>query len=447
MAQTNCTTLILAAGKGTRMKSRKPKVLHEIAGLALIGHVLNAARAAGTGAVVVVVGPDMNAATLKALDADAVVAVQKKPLGTADAVKTGLAAAHDKASEILVVFGDTPLISGQTLEMLRDRVRRDADIALLGFHAEDPAGYGRLICGHDGAVLAIREEADASEAERAITLCNSGVMAFKAETLRRCLEEIDADNAKGEYYLTDAVAIARAGGAAISFLACAEDEVRGINTQAQLAACEQIMQNRLRRDAMDQGVTFHDPATVYLACDTSFGADVVIEPHVIFGPGVAVGERVTIKGFSHIEAAKIASGATIGPFARLRPGADIGRDAKIGNFVEIKQARIEQGAKINHLTYIGDARIGAGANIGAGTITCNYDGYAKHFTDIGAGAFIGSNAALIAPVKIGKGAYVGSGSVISGNVEAGALALTRAQVTQKPGWADKFRKANEKRKK
>ncbi len=319
---------------------------------------------------------------------------------------------------------------------------RDAIVAL-GFEAADPTGYGRLIV-ENGSLAAIREDRDASDAERAVRTCNAGLMALDGRTALALLEAVGAANSKGEYYLTDVVAIAKARGLSAAVLTVSEDEVRGVNDRAQLAAAEAIAQQRLRAAAMANGATLIDPSSVTLSFDTSLGRDVVVEPHVVFGVGVIVGEGSVIRSFSHLEGATIGPNATIGPFARLRPGAELAANVHIGNFVELKAANVGAGAKINHLSYIGDAAIGAKANIGAGTITCNYDGFAKFRTEIGEGAFIGSNSALVAPVKIGAGAYVASGSVVTNDVAPDALALGRARQVEKPGWAKVFRGENQK---
>jgi bifunctional UDP-N-acetylglucosamine pyrophosphorylase/glucosamine-1-phosphate N-acetyltransferase len=420
------------------MRSARPKVLHAIGGRPLIAHVLAAVQAIG-GEAAVVVGPEQPAvaAAVKDLLPGADIFVQAERRGTAHAVLAARAALARGADDVLVVFADTPLIRPDTLSQLRAALA-DAAVAVLGFRPADPAGYGRLLTDN-GALFAIREEKDASEAERAITLCNAGLMALRGDVALKILERIGDDNAKREFYLTDAVAIARHMGMAAVALETGEDEVRGINTQAQLAEAEEVLQRRLRAAALEAGVTMVAPDTVHLAADTRLARDVTIEPYVVFGPGVTVEEGAVVRSFSHLEGAHVRQGAIVGPFARLRPGADIGPAAHIGNFVEVKAAKIEAGAKANHLAYIGDARVGEGANIGAGTITCNYDGAAKHHTDIGAGAFIGSNSALVAPVKIGDGAYVGSGSVITKDVPAGALALERAPQVVKPGWAARLR--------
>jgi len=433
--------IILAAGQGTRMKSSRPKVLHEVAGRPMVGHVLDAARAAGANEVAVVIGAggDQVRDRLKADDPAARIFVQDEQLGTAHAVDAAREAFADFDGDVLVLYGDTPLIRPETLRHLRKGLSDGAARAVLGVHASDPTGYGRLLRDGEGALIGIREEKDASADERVITHCNSGVMAFRADVLPRLLARIGNDNAKGEYYLTDTVALARGEDNTIAVVLGPEDEVLGVNDRAQLAAAEARMQARLRSAAMAGGATLIDPGSITFSHDTKLGQDVIVEPNVIFGPGVSVGEGARINGFSHIREANIGPGAEIGPFARLRPGADLGAKVKIGNFVEVKKSRVEDGAKVNHLSYIGDARVGPGANIGAGTITCNYDGYAKHLTEIGAGAFIGSNTALVAPVRIGERAYIGSGSVITRNVAAGALSLSRTPQEERAGWADRMR--------
>ena len=337
-----------------------------------------------------------------------------------------------------MLYGDTPLVRPQTIERLRDSLGAGAAVAALGFEAADPAGYGRLIA-EDGHLLAIREHKDASDEEKEITLCNSGIMAVSGTVARSVLDAIGNENIKGEYYLTDAVEVAVKRGLGATFIRCDEEEVLGVNTRAQLAVAEARMQERLREAAMAAGATLVSPETVFFSRDTVLGRDVVVEPHVVFGPGVRVADDVRIRAFSHLERASVGEGAVIGPYARLRPGADIGEKARIGNFVEVKAATIAPGAKANHLAYIGDATIGAGANIGAGTITCNYDGFNKHHTEIGAGAFIGSNSALVAPVTIGEGAYIGSGSVITRTVSPDALAVGRARQVEIAGWAKRKR--------
>lgn len=422
------------------MRSSLPKVLNPLAGRPLLAHVLAAAGAEGEGRIAVVIGPDHDAVATEVARArpDAVVAVQRERLGTAHAVLAARDLIRAGISDLLVVFGDTPLVTPATLARMRAAVRDGAALAVLGFRAADPTGYGRLIvAGRD--LVAIREQADASEAERAIDLCNAGAMAIAGDIALDVLESIGNDNKKGEYYLTDAVEIVRRMGRHATVIETGEDEVRGINTKAQLAEAEAVIQTRLRRAALDAGVTMIAPETVFLATDTTFGKDVVVEPFVVFGPGVAVGDGAVIHSFSHIDKAAIGPRASVGPYARLRPGTVLGEGSRIGNFVETKATIVEAGAKANHLSYLGDAHIGADANIGAGTITCNYDGFDKHRTEIGAGAFVGSNSALVAPVKIGAGAYIGSGSVVTRDVADDALALERSEQTDKPGWARRFR--------
>ncbi len=431
--------VVLAAGQGVRMKSSIPKVLHPLAGLPLVAHVLNAAKAAGASSCSVVIPPDAKGFETLATPMETRFFEQRERLGTGHAVLMARPALVDVDGPVLVLYGDTPLISPESIRVLADAAENGADVAVVGFHAKNPKGYGRLITGEAGELLAIREEKDATPEERALSLCNSGLMAFRGSLLLPLLDKIDNKNKSGEYYLTDAVEIARSQGRRVACEIIGEDEVLGVNTRAQLSEAEAILQARLRLNAMDGGATLISPDTVTFSHDTMIGRDVVIEPNVFFGPGVVIEDGVTIKGFSYIENARIEQGAIVGPYARLRPGTRVGPKAKVGNFVELKNADINDGAKVNHLTYIGDTRIGAGANIGAGTITCNYDGFRKHKTEIGAGAFIGSNSALIAPVRIGDGAYIGSGSVISRDVPADALALTRAPQVNREGWAARLR--------
>lgn len=431
------TVLILAAGEGTRMKSSLPKVLHQIGGLAMVGHVASAVSRAFPGARTgIVVGPGMDDVARAAGSAEAF--VQAERLGTAHAVLQARPLLEAADGPVLVLYGDTPLIRPETLAALAEAVSGETAVAVLGFRAAEPTGYGRLLM-RDGRLTAIREERDASEAERAIDLCNSGVMAFGAGIVPRLLDRIGNDNAKGEFYLTDAVGLAVADGLGTAVIECSEREVLGVNTRGQLAEAEGEYQSRARQAAMEEGATLVAPETVFFAHDTRLGRDVLIEPNVVFGPGVTVEDGATVRAFSHLEGARVAGGAVVGPYARLRPGADIGEKARVGNFVEVKAATVERGAKINHLSYVGDSRVGEGANVGAGTITCNYDGFRKHRTDIGAGAFIGSNSALVAPVRIGDGAYVGSGSVITRDVGAKSLAIGRGRQVEKAGWADLFR--------
>ena len=442
MNSRTCLAIVLAAGEGTRMRSSRPKVLHAIAGRSLMGHVLDAVSSAGGGAVAVAVvaGPkhDEIAAEVRRIAPQAQVFEQSERLGTAHAVLAARPAIAKGADDILVIFGDTPLVPPQALMQLRAALAAGAGVAVLGFRAADPAGYGRLVM-QGNELAAIREDQDANAEERKITLCNGGLMALAGGNALKILERIGNDNRKHEYYLSDAVAIARDMGLKASVIEAVEDDVRGINTKAQLAEAEAVLQQRLRKAAMEAGVTLIAPETVFLSADTKFGKDVVIEPNVVFGPGVTVEDGAVIHSFSHLEGAHVGARVSVGPFARLRPGTKLGEGSRIGNFVEVKEAVFEPGAKANHLTYVGDARVGEGANVGAGTITCNYDGVDKHRTDIGKGAFIGSNSSLVAPVKIGDGAYVGSGSVITEDVPADALALGRGKQTVKEGWAARLR--------
>lgn len=432
--------VVLAAGQGTRMKSARPKVLHALAGIPLVSHVLNAAVTAGADRLAIVT--PLEREEFEALAQNSSVPtelfVQAERLGTAHAVLTARTWIERSHGPVLVLYGDTPLISPESLRKLADAID-GSDVAVMGFYPENPAGYGRLLTNASGELVAIREEKDASPEEREIRLCNSGIMGFRAGIILSLLDSIGNDNSQREYYLPDAVEIARARGLKVTFSIAEADEVRGVNTRKQLSEAEAILQTRLRTKAMDGGATLIDPGTVTFCADTIIGRDVVIEPHVIFGRGVVIEDEVTIKGFCHIEGAHIAKGAIIGPFARFRPGANIGRGVKIGNFVEIKKADIDAGAKVNHLSYVGDAAVGEGANIGAGTIVCNFDGFRKHRTEIGKGSFIGSNSSLVAPVKIGEGAYIGTGSVITRDVPSDALALARVPQTHREGWTVRYR--------
>ncbi len=436
--------VILAAGHGTRMKSSLTKVLHEIGGRSMLGHVIDVAEALAPERVAVVIGDHSPEVGDHARDArkDVAVAVQAPPRGTGDAVKQALPALEGFQGAALVLYADTPLITPQTLTAMATKIKDGAAVAVLGFTPEAPGAYGRLKTDAAGALEAIVEAKDASEEELAIRFCNSGVMAFDAAFLQNHIGDIDNNNAKGEYYLTDMVAIARSAGRDCVAIEADVDEVLGVNSRIELAEAEAIFQKRRRRRAMTEGATLLDPDTVYFSYDTLLGRDVVVGQHVVFGKGVRVDDNVEIKAFSHLEGATVESAAGVGPFARLRPGATLRAGAKVGNFVEIKKADIGAGAKVSHLTYIGDAEIGAGANIGAGTITCNYDGYDKHKTTIGARAFIGSNSSLVAPVTIGDGAYVGSGSVITKDVEPDDLAVARGRQAALKGWAARFRKAH-----
>ncbi len=422
------------------MKSAKPKVLHQVANRSMLGHVLATLSQAGATRTAVVIGPDREdvAKEVRKVSAQAGIFVQTERLGTAHAVLSAREALAQPADDVIIAFGDTPLILPETFTKLRAPLAEGAAVVAMGFEAKDPSGYGRFITSGD-ELLAIREHRDASEAERAITLCNGGLMAIRGDLALPLLDRVQNKNAKGEYYLTDVVEIARSLGHRTAIAVESEEEVHGVNDRAQLAAAERMIQERLRQAAMASGVTLVAPETVFFSHDTRLGQDVVVEPHVVFGPGVMVEEGVVIHSFSHLEGARIASNAGIGPFARLRPGAMIGAKAKVGNFVEIKNTDLGAGAKVSHLTYLGDASVGAEANIGAGTITCNYDGFNKYRTEIGEGAFIGSNSSLVAPVTIGKGAFVGSGSVITESIPDDALGLGRGRQTVKEGWAVSFR--------
>jgi bifunctional UDP-N-acetylglucosamine pyrophosphorylase/glucosamine-1-phosphate N-acetyltransferase len=423
------------------MRSSRPKVLHAIAGRSMLAHVLAAVREAGASRVAVVVGPDrpdVEGEARRVLP-EAEVFTQGERLGTAHAVLAAETALHRGADDIIIAYADTPLIEAATFATLRHPLSEGAAVAVLGFEARDPGGYGRLVREGD-RLIAIREERDASAAERAITFCNAGLMAIRGDLALDVLRGIDNRNAKGEYYLTDAVAAVVAMGEKAVAIPAPEHDVQGVNDRAQLANAEAIMQDRLRRAAMAGGATLLAPETVFFSHDTRIGRDVVIEPNVVFGPGVTIEDNVVVHAFSHLEGARLAKGVSIGPFARLRPGANLGPNVRVGNFVEIKNVELGPGVKVNHLTYLGDATVGANSNIGAGTITCNYDGFAKHRTEIGEGAFIGTNSSLVAPVRIGANAYVGSGSVITNDVPAEALALGRGRQAVKEGWAAEFRK-------
>jgi bifunctional UDP-N-acetylglucosamine pyrophosphorylase/glucosamine-1-phosphate N-acetyltransferase len=432
--------VVLAAGEGKRMKSRLPKVLHPIGGLPMLFHVLNAVGSA-VDRMVVVAAPaskDEIAGVVGKAYANAEVRVQDQQRGTGHAALVARDLLSD-FDDVVVVFGDTPFVSPKSVETMRARLAEGAGVVVGGMKPDSPTGYGRLIMEGE-RLVAIREERDASEAERAIGFCNGGIMAFSGAAARDVLDAIGDSNDQGEFYLTDAVEIAAGRGLRVTAVEIAAQEAIGINDRVQLAAAERLFQAARRAQAMADGVTLVAPETVFFSHDTKLGRDVTVEPNVIFGPGVTVDDDVTIRAFSHMEGARIASGAIVGPYSRLRPGAAIGAGAHIGNFVEVKQADVGEGAKINHLSYVGDASVGAKTNIGAGTITCNYDGVAKHRTDIGKGAFIGSNSALVAPVTIGDGAYVASGSVITDEVEADALAFGRARQVNKLGRAPKGKK-------
>ena len=439
MAHRPLACVILAAGKGTRMKSDLPKVLHRVAGRPMVGHVLAAVKTLDPDHVVVVVGPGMD--SVAAAVAPYPTAVQHEQRGTADAVRAAFGLLEGFTGDVVVLYGDTPLVTPDTLRALVQARRQAADpaVVVLGMRPDDPGAYGRLILNARGGLEKIVEYLDASEEERAVTLCNAGLMAFDGARMFDLIGSVGNDNAKSEYYLTDVVQIARRAGMACAVVEAAPAEVVGVNSRAELAEVEKLLQRRLRKAAMDNGATLIDPDSTFLSVDTRLGRDVVVGPGCFFGAGVTVGDRVEIKPYCHLEGVRIDSGAVIGPYARLRPGAALGQGVHVGNFVEIKASDLAAGAKVNHLSYVGDSSVGANTNIGAGTITCNYDGFGKHFTDIGAGAFIGSNSSLVAPVTLGDGAYIASGSVITDDVDGDALAFGRARQKTIPGKGKELR--------
>ncbi len=438
---TERAAVILAAGQGTRMRSPTPKVLHRVGGRRLLDRAIDAAEGLGCSWIVVVAGarsPEV-AAHAKARLGDSAIAIQDPPLGTGHAVRAAEAALKGFTGDVVITYADTPLLDAEAVAPLFEARAKGADLAVLGFEAVDPSPYGRLVRDHDGSLLKIVEAKDASAEELLIAASNSGVLAAPAPVLFELLSKVTNRNAKGEYYLTDVVGLARERGLKVAVVFATEAKVMGVNSQAELAIAEAEYQRGRRKALMESGVSMTAPETVFFSWDTEIAPGVVIEPNVVFAEKVVVETGAVIRAFCHLEGAHVRAGALIGPYARLRPGADIGEEAHIGNFVEVKKATIGKGAKANHLAYLGDGSVGAGANIGAGTIFCNYDGFDKHVTEVGEGAFIGSNSALVAPVKIGAGAYIGSGSVITRDVEPDALALERAAQVEKPGWAAKFR--------
>jgi len=444
MSRTDTTAIILAAGKGTRMKSDIPKVMHPLAGRPMINHVVDKLAHLGVSDICTVISPDMD--SVAAAVSPHPTAIQHKALGTGHAVLSARDALGDVEGTVLVLFGADPLVSAATLSRMLER-RHAADnpaIVVLGFRPETPGAYGRLVTDDAGHLEAIVEAREATPEQLSIPLCNAGFMAIDGTKIWKLLERVSNDNAKGEYYLTDIIALARADGDMCVVIEGDEDELLGVDSRADLAIAERLVQRGLRQAAMDGGCTLIDPDTVHFSHDTVLGRDVVIEPSVFFGPGVVIGDKVTIKAFCHLENTTIAANVSVGPFARLRGGADIAEGAYIGNFVEFKNTAFGPGSKAAHLSYVGDSTVGAKANIGAGTITCNYDGVNKSRTEIGAGAFIGSNTALVAPVSIGENAIVGAGSTITKDVEADALAVTRAEQRSVPGWATKFRNTKKK---
>ena len=432
------SVIILAAGKGTRMESDLPKVLHHLAGAPMLLHVMKSSATLEPERLVIIAGHGADAVSAVAHDYNetAQVVLQSEQLGTGHAVSQAKSALADYTGDVIVLYGDTPFVRPETLQALL-AARKTADIVVLGFQAANAGRYGRLVM-QGSAVSRIVEYKDASEQERAITFCNSGVICAKADVLFSLLEAVGNDNASKEYYLTDIVQLANDRNLSVAAVHCDEAETMGINSRAELAQAEASFQSRTRMEMMALGVSLTAPETVYFAYDTVLGRDSQVEPNVVFGPGVTVENGARIRAFSHLEGCHISSGAVVGPYARLRPGTELAENVRIGNFVEIKNARIEDGAKVNHLSYIGDANIGEASNIGAGTITCNYDGVGKHHTEIGASVFIGSNTMLVAPVTVGDAAMTASGSVITKNVEPGALAIARSQQSNKPGLAIKL---------
>ncbi len=432
--------IILAAGKGTRMKSELPKVLHRIGNAPLVAHAMASVMPLEPDRMIAVVGhaAEMVAKAVNEIDDAAIIVTQSEQFGTAHAVRQCEAALKGFDGNVLILYGDTPFIRTETLEKMLGQRDRGQAVVVLGFEASEPGTYGRLIRDKSGNLERIVEAKDADATEKTVTLCNSGVLCADARTLFSLLAEVGRDNANAEYYLTDIVALARARALTCGLVTCSEAETIGVDSREALVKAESVFQSARRLAAIENGAILQAPDTVYFSQDTAVGPETIIEPYVVFGPGVSVENGATIRAFSHLEGAHVSEGAIVGPFARLRPGAEVGPGAHVGNFVEIKNAVLDQGSQVNHLSYIGDAHVGEGANIGAGTITCNYDGVFKHRTEIGARAFIGSNSALVAPVKIGAEALIAAGSVITQDVPAGALAVARGQQTNKPGLAKKL---------
>ncbi|ODT81078.1 MAG: UDP-N-acetylglucosamine diphosphorylase/glucosamine-1-phosphate N-acetyltransferase [Pelagibacterium sp. SCN 64-44] len=433
---TELLSIILAAGEGTRMRSSQPKVLHPVGGLPIIGHVARAAREAGSDRIALVTGPRHQAIRdmVASLDPDVVHFEQSEAKGTAHAAAMARGLYEQANGYIAVVYGDHPLLRGINFRAVLDRLDAGLDVAILGFEPRDPTGYGRFITDGD-TLLAIREHKDATEDERRIRLCNACILAFRAEVFRDLIDKVETNNAQSEYYLTDMVGLANAAGKKVGYGLAPENDVMGVNDRSQLARAEGLFQQVRREDFMKAGVTLRDPASVWFSWDTEIGRDVTIFPNVVFGPGVKIADNVEIRAFCDIEDAVIGSGASIGPFARIRGGAELGENVHLGNFVEVKKSKLHAGVKAGHLSYLGDAEIGSRTNIGAGTITCNYDGVNKDRTLIGADAFIGSNTALVAPVTLGEGAYTASGSVITEDVPKDAVAFARARQQNKLGYA------------
>ena len=435
------TAIILAAGKGTRMKSALPKPLHRVGGHPMLGWSIDAARAAGATRTVAVLAPSSD--EIQTWLDDTTIAIQEDQLGTGNAVAAARGAVGMDDGIAMVMFADTPLVRADSISALVSKVADGAAIAVAAFEPADPTGYGRLVQGTNGALESIVEERDASEAQRSIGLCNGGIMAARTPLLFELLDQVTSDNAKGEYYLTDIVSLASAAGHQLAHSMIDGTEILGVNDRADLAAAEAALQSRLRTTAMQAGVTMIAPETVFIAADAVIEPDVIIEPHVVIGGGCHIGEGSIIRAFSHLEGTRLGACCIVGPYARLRPGTDAGDGVKVGNFVEIKKTKLGAGAKANHLTYLGDATVGAEANIGAGTITCNYDGFGKYDTLIGDGAFIGSNTALVAPVTIGARAIIGAGSTITRDVGVDSIAVERAHTSEKAGAAAKFRETRQ----
>ncbi len=429
--------LILAAGKSKRMQSALPKVMHPLAGRPMLGHVLDTAQSLKPQKLAVVIGGDMGEVEDFISPIPAI--VQNPPKGTGHAVSCAMDFLKGFSGPVLILYGDTPFIGQQSLLGLLDQILSGASVAVMGFYPQDPAQYGRLVLNQKGELESIIEYADCNDMQRTIAFCNAGLMAVDGKQLPNLLQDLKSGNAQGEHYLTDLVAIARGKGLRCAAIEVDESEVMGVNTRQQLADAERIMQKKLREKIMAGGVTLTDPNTVFFSYDTAIGPDSIVEPNVLFGPKVKIGKNAHIKAFSHITGAEIGDHASIGPFARLRPGTTLADDVHIGNFVEIKNTSLGQGVKAGHLTYLGDATVGKDVNIGAGTITCNYDGFEKHRTEIGADSFIGSGTVLVAPISIGKDAYIAAGSAIVENIAAGELGIARAKQSNKPGWVAQFR--------
>ncbi len=433
---TKLSCIILAAGKGTRMKSAKPKVMHTLAGQPLIRHVVDTCEELGAGKIVTVIADGMD--DVAATVSPHATAIQKKQLGTGDAAKSAMPALKGAKGHIMILLGDVPLVTVETLQSLWDAAK-ETGLSVLAMRSEDPTGYGRLITDKKGLVTGIVEDRDCTTAQKKIDLVNAGCFCVDAAKLDKYLNALDNKNSQKEYYLTDIIAVAAKAGVRCAYVEGEPGELMGINSRAQLAEAESEIQSLLRAQALFNGVTLIDPVTVYFAMDTELGTDVVIEPNVFFGPGVTVGNDVTIHAFTHIEGAHIAHGASIGPFARIRPKSAVGEKAVIGNFVEVNRSTVKAGAKSKHVSYLGDAVIGEKANIGAGTVIANYDGFDKQDTVIGANVFIGSNSTLVAPLKVGKGAYVAAGSALTTDVPEDALAVARARSVLRDGWASEYR--------